>query len=1428
MGKMELSSFLVFFSLLSLMNLSKAESEISLKVAEMARNGTTLVKIPHQLKWPSTEQREYTILSGMEYTQVGTRSGVLKVKKEMDREKLCPDNREHCYIEIAVAVLPFGEKTSLPSLKMVNIRIEITDNNDNVPKFENKIINKMMSEAVEVGTSIRLDSAVDPDYGINSIQTYQIKSATGSRSFEKYFKLGVIRNIDETKIPKLELIKSLDRERQGIHELILEAVDGGRPALTGSATVRINITDSNDNAPTFPKSLYVVEVDEHEAKGKEIIQLNAKDKDIGINGVIVYKFPSVVSVDDREIFDLNSRTGVISVKNSKKLDFETKQIHHLTVEATDMGPNAVSAYTTVTVKVQDVNDNKPEIEVSFMTTDSVRKVPRDSGFDAILMENIDMGTYIAFVTITDKDGGDNGTVSCKIADKGLFSLQSIEDNSSRFLLKIVGTLDREEKNSYYINIEAWDHGKPSQTNSRTLKIKVGDINDNPPQFFHNEFRVGVSETATAGTVIMTLKATDLDEKPGPNSNITYTFLRSKDSIMKGKKKFPLTKVFEIDPVSGEVRLAIDDVLDAETIREPGFLTVLAKDNGKPPLNATTKLKITVIDENDNAPKFEEQSYMFRLDEHSNDGKYIGQVKATDDDWSKDTNGKLTYTIEQFKSEDGVTSSQDESLWLEMFQIDGKTGFIHFYGNKTKLDREIYSDRPIRISVVATDGGVPRSRASVPVEIYLTDINDNHPFVIFPDPKKDIVFVQIPNKNSERKSEIAESRIVSPPPGGLQEPLISDWSSIVVYKESNTSYEPMTLLQIQASDLDEGVNAELSFTIADGDKGNYFEIDTEDGNLTFSETVDVTAVKLGCHVLKILISDLGIPRLSTDAYINVYLSKDNPENVNFTDAMTECQSNPLFPRITDTKLNKASLDQWTIYFIIGFGLLIFIILLVIVIILIKCKCCAKHKKSRSYNCQQGNSTGWNSAGYDTADKKNIKKRGSNRRSYNGQGTVDSRSSFHSEWTASQPHIGQDKLDKVRVLPDLQSEGSVSHDGHDSGTGDSVGADGYHPVRYTDPNSPQDPQDMRFIQLPSYAPMSYSHPQGIPMQNMPYGDHQKMPMTSKCTEECLMYGHSDACWMPDSLLRSPSSLAQPATVDLPPPNHMMYQGHPGDPHGFRYHGDPSTPYYYDPGQKFAHLGNSDQGSGDGFSQVGGHNESIQSHSSFQPQDHGMQHHPGMHMSTPHMHNRMYQNEPERGGAYINLQGYDPSNQNQTEDIHSNLSSASSNTNQYNPGLAQNNPRYRPDSSQPQLFYQVPNQSTPRYDMVPSNQGYYPGGLQDYRQTPIHDLPPQHHYGEDFSASNLLPVAHDKGPDYAGKQWGQPGQPEQQPLIGRYDPARQSEAEPNEQENMLIRNIEASKNAQNNANPANGKTVDEKLSTIEEIDAEAVVAEIDGLLL
>ena len=393
-----------------------------------------IVNIPQDLELPpisaSDTPRRFEILSGGDKVVIRS-NGDMHTKAKLDRETVCPDNPPKCVIDVEIGVVD----TRFQHFK---IQLVLEDVNDNLPQFPNNPIEKAISESSSIGSVIRLDSAIDPDLNLNAIQRYEM-SGLIARGIEESntvlptefpFVLNVFRNIDGTMIPELNLTKKLDRETVSSYELLLSSIDGGTPEQTGTATVIITVTDANDNKPTFSQPTFVVSVPEDVQPGYTVIQLEASDPDLGPNAEIEYSFSSVVSNQDREIFNIDRYTGIISVKN--KLDYEKKMIHHLSVEAKDSREHPKTAYATVSVQVLDVNDAAPEITITYINAVQLSEEDKLASVghpkSVLIRENTPIGGEIAFVSVTDEDTGISGNISCTLKDSSGFVMETRGSN----------------------------------------------------------------------------------------------------------------------------------------------------------------------------------------------------------------------------------------------------------------------------------------------------------------------------------------------------------------------------------------------------------------------------------------------------------------------------------------------------------------------------------------------------------------------------------------------------------------------------------------------------------------------------------------------------------------------------------------------------------------------------------------------------------------------------------------------------------------------------------------------------------------------------------------------------------------------------------------------------------------------------------------
>lgn len=488
------------------------------------------------------------------FFHVNLEDGNLYVSDRIDRETIC-ETASSCLLSLeAVAENP---------LSVFPVKVEIQDINDNPPVFSKSIINLEISELTQPGTKFVLVNAVDTDVGINSLQAYKI-------SENNYFNLREKISNDGRRYPELVLQKMLDREQQSSYEIILTALDGGHPVKTGTAVIKISVSDINDNPPLFKKELYQVSMAENVPINSLVLQLDATDEDEGINGQITYSFSHINKIA-QQIFSIDPTTGEIRTKGH--LDFETTKSYDMIIEAEDGG--GLVSHSKVVVKVIDANDNAPEIVLSSVSN--------------TIAEDASPGTLIALINIRDGDSGANGDISCKIT--GSLPFEIISSSSNYYRLQTSNTLDREDNDVYDITITATDRGSPPLSTTKTIRLEVKDVNDNSPVFDQTSYDVYVPENKAAGSSLFTVQASDLDLHD--NGKIRYSIVNSNIGDL------PVSTFISINSETGD--LYAQRLFDYEQLRE-FEVKIMAEDNGTPRLTRNVSARIYVIDQNDNHPK----------------------------------------------------------------------------------------------------------------------------------------------------------------------------------------------------------------------------------------------------------------------------------------------------------------------------------------------------------------------------------------------------------------------------------------------------------------------------------------------------------------------------------------------------------------------------------------------------------------------------------------------------------------------------------------------------------------------------------------------------------------------------------------------------------------------------------------------------------
>ncbi|XP_030621274.1 protocadherin alpha-3-like [Chanos chanos] len=593
------------------------------------------------------KERRFRIVSTSNESlfKVNQNDGVMYTNEKLDREEVCEGSRL-CLINLKIAL-------ETP-LEIHYVEVEIVDINDHVPRFPEKEKRLEISESALPGARYQLQAAQDPDSGLNTVQLYKI-------SQNDNFRLEVKDHGEDGKIPVLVLQKPLDRELTRSMRLLLTAVDGGRPPKSGTMQIIVDVLDINDNMPVFTKDVYSVTLNENEPVGTIVIQVNATDLDEGTNGEVTYSFGNHVNNKLRKLFEINSITGEVSVKGL--LDYEIKDSYEIDIQASDKGNAPLTSDKSIILKIVDLNDNTPEIEVT--------------SFSKEIPENSRPGTTVALISVNDLDSGLNGKVSCSLPEDVPFRLTPSTQNNI-YSLVTDAELDREKTYQYDITLTATDAGKPPLTSFKTITVVVSDVNDNSPQFSLSPYMFYVAENNAPGASLFSVSASDCDLNE--NARVSYQIWRDG-----GEDKY--SSFLNINFENGEI-YALQS-FDYETIKTFQFL-VTASDSGTPSRSSNVTVKVFILDENDNAPVIlspvstNGSEGVEEIPRNVNAGHLVTKVRAYDADIGY--NGWLLFSLQEIT---------DHSL----FGLDRYTGQIRTLRSFTETDEAEH-----KLVIVVKDNG----------------------------------------------------------------------------------------------------------------------------------------------------------------------------------------------------------------------------------------------------------------------------------------------------------------------------------------------------------------------------------------------------------------------------------------------------------------------------------------------------------------------------------------------------------------------------------------------------------------------------------------------------------------------------------------------------------------------------------------------------
>ncbi|XP_033729725.1 protocadherin Fat 4-like [Pecten maximus] len=640
---------------------------LNISIIDVSGNSANLFELDISME---NETRIYTV--------------VIVVKNVIDREAYVDGHKFY------ITAVEIDNTTGLLTNSEANVTVDVTilDVNDNPPRFTQStynvdIIEPTINDAIVPGVTIEVTD-IDVTRTAEGLSYSTFNVSIISQSSPPAFSLN---NDAGTRKASFNLVidnyMNLDYEVPAYRSrvVLIEAVDFNDNSLSSTATVSINILDTNDNAPVFQQSEYTIQVSEIEQPPKSLLTIQAMDRDSGSNAAVTYAFidPNIVN------FNLDPNTGVVTLAQS--LDYDNGAIQYeMTVIASDGGNPIETASATILVTVLNYNDLPPVFQLL-----SYRSTITESSTVFLIPVTVQASDPDGFAVRYDIVAGNTANNAFQI-DPSLGTLS---------LNTIVNYMDTPGQNGFfYLNVSATDAGVPSQVSYVTITVEVRDENNANPTFPSPNYNATISEAIARGSTVLQVIATDTDS--GTNGEITY-------SITFGAKDD-----FKINADSGIIFVGSSAALDYDTTSLYN-ITVEAVDHGSPPRTGITTVQITIEDANNKNPTFDKPLYAQTLNESQPVGTFVLRMNATD----PDSTSSLRYSILYYQSSgQGVPSFN----YRNSFRIDSASGAIF---TNTTMDFDVTSQ--IQFVVEARDVNASTLQtATATVLIYILQDVDNTP------------------------------------------------------------------------------------------------------------------------------------------------------------------------------------------------------------------------------------------------------------------------------------------------------------------------------------------------------------------------------------------------------------------------------------------------------------------------------------------------------------------------------------------------------------------------------------------------------------------------------------------------------------------------------------------------------------------------------
>lgn len=594
-------------------------SSLNLSVSESNPPGILLQILPaYDLDSSYNSEISYRLESGEAPFRLAVRNGSngsqptdlrLELTGSLDRE-------ERSHYDLEVLAVDGGHP---PRTGTLQIAIEVTDLNDNSPRFDDGSYEVSLDRDVPPGTVVTTVHAYDPDEGLNGQVRYHLAKKT-QVLYGRLFFVDAVSGEVKTK-------SHLDLGLRTSYHLFVVAEDLGENPTPTVTNLIVHLRGTNDHAPqisvhALSGEATTAHLQENSLSGSFVAHVTINDPDVGRDGQTECQLSSanfsLVALRDKEykLLALNS------------FDREERDEYEVVVRCWDLGQAPLTSSLNLSIIITDEDDNSP--------------IFTRSTYEVSVPENNEKNAFLLQVHATDADIGSNSRV--------IFALEPDAENwfhvdpDSGVIIALI-SFDREFVDQFDFHVVARGSREESARGGREIHsghvararvhVAVTDVDDEPPRFSQSWYKFEVTENENSGKVVG--QVTAVDEDFPPYNSFSYHLEYSTEDGSSSNH-------FAIDPVSGVIYTR--QTLDREALSHY-TLRICAQGDVNAALSDVTVVFIRVSDVNDNAPvfKFPAEDDVIRLSRNLSggvDGDSVATIRAFDRDLER--NADLTYSI----------------------------------------------------------------------------------------------------------------------------------------------------------------------------------------------------------------------------------------------------------------------------------------------------------------------------------------------------------------------------------------------------------------------------------------------------------------------------------------------------------------------------------------------------------------------------------------------------------------------------------------------------------------------------------------------------------------------------------------------------------------------------------------------------------------